>query len=349
MEGYESIGFSDMLLEWYDAHRRHLPWREEPTPYRVWVSEIMLQQTRVETVIDYFKHFMECFPTVKSLADAEEDRLLKVWEGLGYYSRARNLQKTAKILMECYDGRLPETREELLRLPGIGSYTAGAISAFAYGKPEPAVDGNVMRVLARLKDCHEDILLDRTRKTMEAWTREEIPEERPGDFGQALIELGALVCSPGTPNCLECPLVGLCLGRLHGKESLLPVRENKTKKRTEKRVVLVIKAGDRYVVRKRSSEKLLHNLFEFPNQRGEFEADDIPGLLPAAMVSSVASVRCLGEAKHIFSHLIWEMTGYEILLDTLPEAEGFLWATSSELRERYALPSAFQAFLPFQE
>lgn len=212
-----------LLLAWYDASKRILPWRDVHNPYGTWVSEVMLQQTRVETVIPYYHRFMAQFPTVHALAEAPEEAVLKCWEGLGYYSRARNLQAGARQVMAAYGGELPHQVEELLKIKGIGAYTAGAIASIAYGEPAPAVDGNVLRVLSRLQDIRENVAMPSAKRQIEQSVRALIPSERPGDFNQALMDLGARICTPGTPDCASCPLQGLCQGLASGVPEELPV------------------------------------------------------------------------------------------------------------------------------
>ena len=232
------------LLAWYDIHRRILPWREEVSPYRTWVSEIMLQQTRVAAVLPYFQRFMEAFPTVEALAQADTERLMKLWEGLGYYSRARNLQKAARILTEQYGGRFPETYRELTALPGIGDYTAGAILSIAFGQAVPAVDGNVLRLAARITGSRLDVLDAKNRKIFRSWMAAAMSQERPGAYNQALMDLGATVCLPsGAPLCGDCPAGDFCIARQEGCQARLPVRSPKREKRTEHLTVFLLRRG----------------------------------------------------------------------------------------------------------
>ena len=229
------------LLVWYDARRRILPWREDPSPYHVWLSEIMLQQTRVEAVKPYYDRFLGKLPDIESLAEVEEEQLLKLWEGLGYYNRARNLKKSAVQIVSEYDGKMPEEYEQLLKLAGIGSYTAGAIASIAFHKPVPAVDGNVLRILSRLRLDDRDILDPKVRKSIEEELRDIIPAKRPGDFNQALMELGAMVCIPnGKPKCEECPWCELCQARIQGRVSEYPKKAPKKPRKIEKKTILVI-------------------------------------------------------------------------------------------------------------
>lgn len=261
--------FSLPLLAWYDQHRRDLPWRRSRNPYHIWVSEVMLQQTRVETVIPYYYRFIDRFPTIEALADAPEEELLKQWEGLGYYSRARNLQAAVREVTESYGGRVPDKREQFGALKGVGPYTTGAVLSIAYNKPEPAVDGNVMRVLARFFLIEDDIVKTGTRQRMEKLARELIPEGRAGDFNQALMELGATVCTPRAPYCLTCPVMETCAGRLAGREASLPVKTKAKPPRPELRAVVFVR-GDganagRFLVRQRPAEGLLARMWELPH------------------------------------------------------------------------------------
>ena len=257
------------LLDWYNTHRRDLPWRESTDPYRVWVSEIMLQQTRVAAVLPYYRRWMEALPDVAALAAVEEDRLMKLWEGLGYYSRARNLQRAAKVVMENHGGRFPDTFEGLRALPGIGDYTAGAVASIAFHRPVPAVDGNVLRITARLAALGEDILSPGGRRLFTDMVAELVPPDRPGDFNQALMDLGATVCLPnGQPDCGACPLAALCAAHAAGRETDFPVKRKKqTRRREEMTVYLLLREG-RIALRRREARGLLAGLWEFPHIPG---------------------------------------------------------------------------------
>lgn len=328
------------LLAWYEEHARILPWREDPQPYRVWISEIMLQQTRVEAVKPYFERFMTALPDVAALASVEDDRLMKLWEGLGYYNRARNLKKAAGMVMEMYGGEMPSEYEELLKLPGIGSYTAGAIASIAFGRPVPAVDGNVLRVISRVTESREDILKASTKRWMEEQLRENMPHDRASDFNQGLIEIGAIVCVPnGQPKCGECPLESICLASRHGVTGEIPVKTPARKRRIEERTVCILECGDQVGIRKREDSGLLASLYELPNVEGHLKPEELaPALgVPQALV---AEITALPEAKHIFSHVEWHMTGYRVLLkEGIPA--GYINAKKDELRTIYPLPNAF--------
>ncbi len=331
------------LLAWYKSHARILPWREDPQPYKVWISEIMLQQTRVEAVKPYFNRFMEAFPDVRSLAGADEDRLLKAWEGLGYYNRARNLKKAACVMTELYDGRLPESYEELLKLPGIGSYTAGAIASIAYGIRVPAVDGNVLRVLSRVLASREDILKQSVKRQMETLLRETMPQEDVSAFNQGLIEIGALVCVPGgLPKCQECPMYSLCLARRQGLLDSIPFKSPKKPRRVEERTVLLLESGTKIALEKRPAEGLLASLYQFPNLEGILKEDEIRDFLETCG-ASLSKIQSAGEAKHVFSHVEWHMTGYRIRLEgDIPDM--YLAVEKEAVRKKYPIPNAFSVY-----
>ena len=342
------------LVEWFRENQRDLPWRKRMDAYRVWISEIMLQQTRVEAVKPYYERFLKELPDVKALAEVPEDRLLKLWEGLGYYNRARNLKEAACQIMEKYGGRFPETYEEIRGLKGIGNYTAGAVSSFVYGVRKPAVDGNVLRVVTRITADGSDITKAGTRTKVERGVEEVIPEESAGDFNQSLIELGAIVCVPnGEPKCGICPVSGICLAHAQGRETEFPVKAKKKARRIEKRTILVFRDNEKTAVRKRPDTGLLAGLYEFPGTEGHLKQPEVVryakslGLMPIR-------VKKLGSAKHIFSHVEWHMVGYEVIVDELEKnvrdqgaAPGeILFAELRELKEHYPMPSAFEAYMP---
>ncbi len=352
----ETEAAAQPLLSWYDKNRRILPWREDPSPYHVWVSEIMLQQTRVEAVKAYYDRFMKALPDIASLAGANDEELLKLWEGLGYYNRARNLKKAAVVIMEEYGGVMPSEYEELLKLPGIGSYTAGAVSSIAYGKRAPAVDGNVLRVLARLKGDGRDISLPAVRAeiTKELWR--DMESERPGDFNQALMELGALVCIPvGAPRCAECPWEGLCAAHREKKELDFPVKTPKKPRTVEEKTVLVILDENRAALRKRPEGGLLGGMYEFPCLGGHLSGDQVLAYLKGEGLS-VLKIEKLPDSRHIFTHKEWRMIGYAVRVDELEkynakknaaqkDKSGMIFARKQEVREKYPIPSAYSAYL----
>lgn len=331
------------LLSWYQGNKRDLPWRENRDAYRIWISEIMLQQTRVEAVKPYFARFMEHFPTVQALAACEEEELFKCWEGLGYYSRARNLKKAAELIVSEYDGKLPADHKALLALPGIGSYTAGAIGSIAFGLPVPAVDGNVMRVLSRVAGSYEDILKQAVKRKTENSVEEVLKtfkKDEPGDFNQALIETGAIVCVPnGAPLCEQpCPFYTVCEARKRGLTSEIPVKTPKKKRKIEEKTVLLVECGDKIAIRKRDDTGLLASLYEFPNLEGNLSEEEV-----LERLENGASVeKKLPAAKHIFSHVEWHMSGYLVRVEK--EIPGMLFADREELKEKYPIPNAFAAY-----
>ena len=343
------LAVREPLLSWYHKNRRILPWREQPESYRVWISEIMLQQTRVEAVKPYFARFMEALPDVKALASVEEETLLKLWEGLGYYNRVRNMQKAAKQIMEDFHGEFPKTYEEIKSLTGIGNYTAGAISSFAFGIPKPAVDGNVLRVVSRITASYDDIMKASVRTRIEEQLERIIPKNAASDFNQGLIELGAIVCVPnGEPKCLLCPLRQLCEAREKGIESELPVKTKAKARKIEKRTVFIFQDGENVAIRKRPAKGLLAGLYELPNIEGELSADEALeyskkiGLQPLR-------IKELGVAKHIFSHVEWHMTGFAIRVDELEKSctEKMLFIHPEEVQREYPIPAAFEYYTDF--
>ncbi len=351
------------LLEWFTAHARVLPWREIPTPYRVWVSEIMLQQTRVEAVKPYFERFTSALPDVFALAVCPEDELLKLWEGLGYYNRVRNLQKAAVQVVEEYGGVIPSEYDELLKLKGIGHYTAGAVASIAYGRYVPAVDGNVLRILTRVTADDTDIMKQSFRTAVErallAMMQElKIPDglkrrlrdgNIPGALNQALMELGATVCVPnGAPFCGECPWENFCLAKKEGRIGELPVKSKAKARKIEARTVLILRDGDKVAIRKRPDRGLLAGLYELPNVEGRLSQEEVLGLVKEMGLEPVRIQR-LSSAKHIFSHIEWHMDGYAVLLEGgLPQKGGhqqpFIFVEAEDAKERYAIPSAFAAY-----
>ncbi|UFJ41275.1 A/G-specific adenine glycosylase [Brevibacillus humidisoli] len=340
---FEVFGFHRDLLAWYDQQKRDLPWRVNRDPYRIWVSEIMLQQTRVETVKPYYENFMAKFPTVEALADAPEDEVLKAWEGLGYYSRARNLQAAAREVKASYGGQLPDTREEIARLKGIGPYTAGAILSIAYDKPEPAVDGNVMRVFARLLLMEDDIAKPAVRKKFEQLVRQTIPAERAGDFNQALMELGAMVCQPRSPHCLTCPVFDYCLARREGVQEQLPVKGKAKPPRPVDLLVAVIRRGDRWLINKRPEQGLLAGLWEFPMFEPDRRYTDEEWLeeqTERRFGISIAVCHELPSVQHTFSHLQWNLHVFLCeWLEGEPPSDSVRLVSQDEW-ETYAFPVA---------
>lgn len=350
---YDYSEIVEYLLHWYDYNHRILRWRLEPKPYYIWVSEIMLQQTRVEAVKDYFDRFLEALPDVKDLAAASEETLLKLWEGLGYYNRVRNMQKAARIMVEQYGGKVPGSYKELIQLPGIGSYTAGAIASTGFGEKVPAVDGNVLRVAKRLAGSYDDITKASVKKQLEEDLKEVMPE-RPGDFNQSLMELGALICIPnGKPLCDQCPVMHLCRAFQQEIQMEIPVKPAKKTRRKEEKTVLILQKGDQVALMKRDREGLLAGLWELPSLPGRQSETQIETWLTERGMQA-EEIRGLKQAKHIFSHVEWHMTGYYIRLKELPqssleEGRDTAWPGRREREEGYALPSAFDSFRVYLE
>lgn len=344
---FNITGFQHDLVTWFEREQRDLPWRKDKDPYKVWVSEIMLQQTKVDTVIPYFNSFIEKFPNIQSLAEAKEDKVLKAWEGLGYYSRARNLQSAVREVHQAYDGVVPNTPKEISSLKGVGPYTTGAILSIAYGVPEPAVDGNVMRVLSRILLIEEDIAKPKTRKIFEDVIRELISQENPSYFNQGLMELGALVCTPTSPSCLLCPVREHCRAFHKGVQTDLPV---KSKKKSTKQVALVAAVlqneDGKFLIHRRPSQGLLANLWEFPN----FVKLDELGTSKQQLQSLIKSEyeinaninEYLCDIKHIFSHLVWDVNVYVgEWTGEIPE-DADLVSVSEEEMLQYAFPVSHQ-------
>lgn len=339
------------LLSWYGQNKRELPWRQEPTPYHVWISEIMLQQTRVEAVKGYYARFLHRLPAIRDLALCPQEELLKLWEGLGYYNRVKNMQKAAIEIEEKYQGEIPPDYQKILSLPGIGSYTAGAIASIAYKLPFPAVDGNVLRVMARLTEDGEDILKQKTKKRVEDMLKEIMPTDFPGEFNQSLMELGATVCLPkGMPRCGECPVRKFCRSQAKGTMLDYPKKAEKKPRKVEERTVLIIQNNQEFAIHKRPPKGLLAGLYELPNREGYLSREEILdyveslGLLPLHISTA-------GEAKHIFSHVEWRMKGYFIKIASTEEKKigELIFVDKKESRGRYPIPSAFSAYRKYME
>ena len=331
----------DALLSWYYANKRDLPWRQDKDPYHIWVSEIMLQQTRVEAVKGYYARFLQALPTVEALANADDEALHKLWEGLGYYSRVRNLKKAAQAIMTEHDGVFPGEYEKVLALPGIGEYTAGAVCSIAFNQPKAAVDGNVLRVASRL--LGDDTPIDnpafkkRTKQLLE-----QVYPEAAGDFTQALMELGATICGPNRkPDCENCPCRAFCQGYKTGTAESLPIKTPKAKRRQEDMTVFILNCDGRYALQKRPDFGLLAGLWQFPNMPGKLKTEDAIGkveelgLIPKEIIRQV-------EKKHIFTHIQWNMSG--VYMEVREAAGEFCWLTAEEVDARAALPTAFRQF-----
>ena len=329
------------LLPWYRENKRDLPWRRTKEPYHVWLSEIMLQQTRVEAVKGYYARFLEALPTISQLAACDDDQLHKLWEGLGYYSRVRNLKKAAIEIMEKHRGIFPGEYEAIRALPGIGDYTAGAVSSICFDRKTPAVDGNVLRVVSRIMEDPTPIDLTGQKKKVHALLKAVYPEEA-GEFTQALMELGATLCGPNwKPRCGECPCKGFCGGAIHGTAEKFPVKSPKKEKRVEEKTVFILSCDGRYALRKRPDDGLLAGLWEFPNVPGKLETE-------AALTQTAAfglrprEIYRQTERKHIFTHIRWEMRG--VYMEVAEPAGEFTWLTAPEIEEQTALPTAFRQF-----
>ena len=323
------------LCVWYQQGHRDLPWRHTRDPYAVWISEIMLQQTRVQAVIPYYERFMRELPTVQALAEVPEEQLLKLWEGLGYYSRARNLQKAARTVCAEFDGCMPCDRDALLTLSGIGAYTAGAVASIAGGQCCPAVDGNVLRVLSRLFARDWDITSQKVKRQAEQELQPAMPRACPGDCNQALMELGAMVCVPnGAPDCMHCPLADLCEAQKTHRQLDFPVKKPKKARPIERRVVYIIWKDGRIAVRKRPKQGLLANLWEFPHVLEGEDAQQAFGIV-------LTRQKPLRRAKHVFTHLEWHMTGVQA---QTTDGGMFTWVTPQQLEQEIARPSAFRVY-----
>ncbi|WP_088103142.1 A/G-specific adenine glycosylase [Halalkalibacter urbisdiaboli] len=350
LRNFDIHGFQTSLVSWFIENQRELPWRESKDPYRVWVSEIMLQQTRVDTVIPYYTHFMREFPDAKSLAYAEEERILKAWEGLGYYSRVRNLQTAVREVVEQYNGHVPDTREEISTLKGVGPYTAGAILSIAYGKPEPAVDGNVMRVLSRVLLIREDIAKAKTRKLFEDILYELISKKDPSSFNQGLMELGALVCTPTSPGCLLCPVRTHCSAYEAGVQQELPVKAKKKKPSAKQMAALVLKnEKGQVLIEKRPDNGLLARLWQFPNvetaSKGEEQKTELKREVDDKFKTSITVGMAIQSVQHVFSHLIWDITVFEgTVNEKIHESETRKWVDWNEI-EQFAFPVSHQKII----
>ncbi len=341
-----ALGIAEGLLTWFWQHRRLLPFRQEPSAYHIWVSEIMLQQTRVAAALPYYERFVAELPDPAALAACPPDRLRKLWQGLGYYNRAANMQKAARLVCEQYGGSLPADWQALRALPGIGEYTAGAIASIAFGIRAPAVDGNVLRVFARLYNDDADITKPAVRRRFTGLVLDEMPPDAPGPFNEALMELGALVCLPGAPACASCPVAALCRGRAAGRAARLPCKPPRKEKQSLPVTVALVESEAGLLLQRRPAKGLLANLW----QPAAFEGRslDCAGLdaALAPLGLQVEWLRALPPARHVFTHRIWELSGWQGKAPAVPLPAGYAWAKPDELAERYPVPSAFAAYLP---
>lgn len=331
-----------VLLPWYEENHRDLPWRKDKEPYHIWISEIMLQQTRVEAVKGYYARFLETLPTIEALANADDELLHKLWEGLGYYSRVRNLKKAAQVIRDFHGGAFPAAYEDVRSLPGIGDYTAGAICSICFGQPTPAVDGNVLRVISRLTDDNTPIDAPACKKRVRDDLAAIYPAET-GEFTQALMELGATLCGPNwKPRCGECPCREFCLGHQKGTAEALPVKAPKKQKRVEEYTVYLLSCDGRMALEKRQDQGLLAGLWQFPNLPGKLESAQALAALEKMGLKPRDILR-QAERKHIFTHIRWEMRG--IWVEVREPGGPYTWLTKDEIDVEAALPTAFRQFL----
>lgn len=343
MESVELIykKLPEILLPWYKQNARILPWRQDNEPYHVWVSEIMLQQTRVEAVKKYYLRFLEQLPSIHALSEAPESQLFKLWEGLGYYNRARNLQKAACVIETKYGGCFPNQYEDICSLPGIGPYTAGAIASICFNQPYAAVDGNVLRIITRITENDAPIDQMKTKNDIASKLERIYPKKDCGSFTQALMELGATVCTPASPKCHECPIKNLCHAYSNGTVLHYPVKLPKKGKRLEDRTVFLLQCEDEYALTKRNDSGLLSGLWQLPNVVGKLDANqalhkaDEFGIKPIELYKQINRV-------HIFTHVKWQMTCYCIRCSE--KSSDFVWATAQDIETFYALPTAFRMF-----
>ncbi|MCL2568320.1 MAG: A/G-specific adenine glycosylase [Oscillospiraceae bacterium] len=331
------------ILPWYRENARDLPWRRDQEPYRVWLSEIMLQQTRVEAVKGYYARLLDALPMIRDLAEVDDEKLMKLWEGLGYYNRARNLSRAARVIVDDFGGVFPRTHAEILGLPGIGPYTAGAIASICFGLPYPAVDGNVLRVYARLTATSDCVDLPAVKQRVTEELAEVIPRDDPATFNQAMMEIGAMVCLPnGAPKCEVCPLASFCRARAAGSQLQYPVRQVKRARRVEEKTVFVLTAGGALAVEKREPDGLLAGLWALPNVPGMLDEPMALELLKRWGVEPIELIKA-SKKKHIFTHVEWHMVGYYIECRT--RGAGFTWVSERERADEVALPTAFRQFL----
>lgn len=331
------------LLYWYQKNKRELPWRRDKDPYHVWISEIMLQQTRIEAVISYYQRFMKEIPTISDLASIHEDRLLKLWEGLGYYTRAKNLKKTAMIIQEQYQGEFPNTFKEILSLPGIGEYTASAIGSISFSLKEATVDGNVLRVYMRIHNSYENVDDVKVRKRVRENLQTILPHNS-GDFNQAMMELGEVICLPnGMPKCEMCPLSKYCKSYHEKTYMKIPVKNKKKKKKLEHYTILLLTYQNQIAIEKRKNKSLLSGLYQFPNIEGHYNISHIKQYLEEHKIK-YKNVQKKVKYTHIFTHKKWDMNSYQIEVISKYNLNHYKWVTLEELDRFYSLPTAFQPF-----
>ena len=352
MKYFFDIEQADALIRWYEQNKRSLPWRDKNNPYYTWISEIMLQQTRIEAVIDHFNHFIKEVPDISSLAECDDDQLMKLWEGLGYYSRARNLKKCAAVLVQNYHCNIPESYDELINLPGIGPYTAGAIASICFGKPEACVDGNVMRIMARYFLIEDDIrnqsFISAIREMVHDLLSQLSCSEHISSFNQGIMELGQTICVPnGTPHCEQCPFNTRCKAHLLNRTDTIPFRSKTKQRKIIHRTLLVIRDGERFAIHKRPADGLLAGLYEFPGFDGSFKQSE--AIRKAEELGfHPLTIKRLPDAKHIFTHLEWHMRAYEIRCEEIDSCctGDFILITKKELSS-LAIPSAFKVYTEY--
>lgn len=342
LQNFKQKPFKNHLINWFYKNKRELPWRNTTDPYAIWVSEIMLQQTKVDTVIHYYRNFMEHYPTIFELANASEQDVLKQWEGLGYYSRARNLHTAVKEVVATYDGVVPNDSQLLSKLKGIGPYTKGAIMSIAFNEPEPAVDGNVMRVLSRILLIEDNILEIKTRRRIEKIVREIISKDDPSAFNQGLMELGALICIPRSPRCEQCPVQQFCRAYDEGLEKELPIRTKPVKQKHQHYIsICLFDENGNIAIEKRKDDGLLANMWQFPMITKELaKQKSVVELIHEKYGIEIKIEKKLGNIKHVFSHLIWHITAYIASVDNGSQKESSLCFVSREDLNRYPMSVA---------
>lgn len=342
---------SEKLLDYYDKNKRDLPWRINPSPYRVWVSEIMLQQTRVSSVIPYYENFLDALPSVEDLAGADEELLHKLWEGLGYYSRVRNMKKAAQQILEIHGGKLPSSYQALIQLQGIGPYTAGAIASIAFNEVVPAIDGNLLRIYSRLHCIEESIDQAKIKKKVFNLILEDISKDRPGDFNQALMDLGSSICLPKNPKCYICPIRKFCQAYGQNRQGDFPIRKAKTPQKKEDWTFVIAEKGGRFLIQKRPEKGLLAGLWEFLPFSSHLKEKEIISNLEEKGYR-LKAIKKLDPSQHVFSHRIWNMEAYfvevldeSIVMESDTAWESFSWATPEEIKEIYPFSSAMGKYV----
>ncbi|MFD1360716.1 A/G-specific adenine glycosylase [Lentibacillus salinarum] len=349
LQSFDVQGFQTNLIDWYQANKRDLPWRHDQDPYKVWVSEIMLQQTQVATVIPYFQRFIAKYPTLHDLAYADQQDVLKTWEGLGYYSRARHLQNAVREVVASYDGEVPDDPKALGSLKGIGPYTKGAILSIAFNKPQPAVDGNVMRVLSRVLKIEDDIAQPKVKKQFEHYADGIISDKDPSSFNQGIMELGALVCTPKEPMCLFCPVQEYCRAFQEGMEQDLPVKSKaKKQKKVHYTVLLICNDNDEYLIEKRPDDGLLANMWQFPMVPvDEIGKDHMDNWFQLEYGIDITLSAKQGDLKHVFSHIIWQLEIVTATTSRDQAADKRLRFVSRDMLDEYPFPVSHQKMMPY--